>query len=381
MRSNNYVQLKLMRAYLCLYYTLSVGLCLWSRYDENDNVAFGYDNIVASEELFIGILLITLANLFFIVGFTLSFYVRSLHYIARIPSIRMKNTERLGLYAPAILLILYFLFRDFSGLEELNGQLSKRQFEFKEFRLLFILLLIVIYNSLHNMYGFFLLTFLTLIVAYTDASRFTIFVQALTFALYYRVVPTLLSLLSVLVVIFVFAYARFGNVLELDFNIILNYGYFLISYLTEFNVYHFSYTYFSNVGAFNFADFLFSITPIPSSLHPISADDRLWRIDTYRPLSGQGAIARLSMPLFIFYNLAFGFIAARVIKSSPSTLLPIFTFVILAIFAISFQYSIRLTTWYLTGMYLFSRIFNIHTGIHSPRSVLRMVSENPAPPP
>lgn len=379
MRSNRHAQLRMIGVSFSLYCALSFGLSLWSSYDKKTNVAFGYDTSVGTEELFIGILLITLANLCFILGFTFALYVKNLHYITRTPSIRITNAERLGLFVPGITLVLYYIFRDFTGFEKLDGELSRRQFDFKEFRLLMIIFLLIIYKTLHNMYGFFLLTCLTLVFAYTDASRFAIFIQCLTFALYYQVVPRLLSMLSIIIIVVAFAYSRFGDGLQLNLTTILNYGYFLLSYVSEFNVYHFSYTFSSKSGTFNFSDFIFSITPIPSSLHPIAADDRLWRIDTYRPLSGQGGVARLSVPLFIFYNLIFGFIAGRIIKSIPSTLLPIFTLVILAIFAISFQYSIRLTTWYLTGAYLFSRIFIIHTGTPSTRLALKHRKYPPPP--
>lgn len=119
-----------------------------------------------------------------------------------------------------------------------------------------------------------------------------------------------------------------------------------LSYFLGFSYLHVFYGLENYAGKFNWADFFYSITPLPSKLIPFSPTTQLWRIDVYRPLGAQTATLLLSVVSFAGLNIVVGFLAAKVktIKSFPIRALAII--LITLGFAASFQYHLRTVQWF-----------------------------------
>lgn len=336
--------------YFLLYYLVCVVMSLWSFYLPETSVAFGYDAIISSSELAFGVLTFTLCFVSVLLGISISLSFKSRSTLIRGRKLRLSANVRLLILSIIIYFIVYFSFQLIESFTSLQGELTLRKFEFKSFRFLMLALLVIIFVIARNKLGFWLLAVVNITYAFLDASRFSLVFVVILIMLYQSINTKFTGLCVILITLLTFCYSRFG--VHFDLQVIIMYFWFVVSYVTDFNIYQLAYTIESTKGTFEVKDFLYSIIPIPSNLHFIEVNDRLWRIDAFRPLSGQGSVARLSLILLCFYNFFLGWLFGRCLRMTPERYVELFVLCIMIIFAMSFQYSIRTITWYVLFIYL-----------------------------
>lgn len=328
---------------LC-YSFISITFYFVSFYNSDTTVAFGYDSMLSVAEFYDGLWLYLFITVSFLFGLLLQF-PRPNNYVIFVRRLRLSMSVRVLLFMMIIILLLFILPLSFWNLSSIDGDLSARVFEFKSFRFIAILFIFLISYIIKNSFGFWFIIILTNLYAISDASRFSLFLCILTVVVYRKNISKLAIVVAVFSTILAFGYSRFGLASILD-DFILYLG-FTISYFTEYSIYSLAYTYTSSKGVFTLSDFFYSIIPLPSQYHFIDVNDRLWRIDQFRPLSGQGSVARISLLLVATYNIVLGWLLGRYFRIVPQNLRMIMGLSALLVFAMSFQYGIRTVTWFL----------------------------------
>jgi hypothetical protein len=343
---------------LYFFYSYILISYLWSLYSiyTNTHVSFNYHLNFTVEEV-IAYSYIPFSQILFIwIGSVISYKTRFYFIQFKIIKIKWYSSH---LYLSCIMLFFIFCLIQVSDININTTGEIKRYLEFKgsHFLLLLVTLLALINFEKRRFYKIsFLFVILTAILyAVIDGSRAALlpFIFAIFFSLIRK--NKKLFFYSSFFIICILVLIATGRVMSRQYSRDLIDLYLLIEATSNLNLsyfFSFSYLHLFTVNnefqsGFSFKDFLYSITPIPSSLIPYSPDTSNWRLDVYRPIGAQGSLLYQSLFLFNFFHLILGFIGER-IKYIKGNIIASAVFILLALtFVVSFQYNLRSIQWYL----------------------------------
>jgi len=349
-------------AYPTISYILSIYSVCWGVND----VAFGYAESFSCVEVLKNYYILIIQLISIIVGyFIFKNLLRAKKSSSKEKVYRLE--ERVMLLALQYIILLYFIISLYFFQNSDAGftpHLAPRTLSTKSSQVLVMMATIISiiisnYKGI-NILSKFNIMCIVVIFSWIEGSR-TALIPLIVYTIYSMYNKKLLNVLTCFVlIIFVYNLSISGRVAfdkgmwsfidtllnVAESSVLLNFEY---SYIFQFSYLHFMYTIDYADPVFSVSDLLFSIIPIPSSMHFIDADPDQWRIDIYRPFGGMAEIFTVGYFYYVMYNLIIGGIAGIIDKDDNKIFKTIAMGIIIFAFVSSFQYGMRTVQWFIYG--------------------------------